>query len=71
VVHGLGGWIGNILTGFLGQKSIAALDKSVIPGGWIDHHWIQIGYQLANSLSATLYSFAVTVSDCTNQLTPN
>ena len=37
---------------------IAHLDGfSVIPGGWINHHWVQLGYQLADSVSGLAYSF--------------
>lgn len=58
----MGGLVGNILTGFFAQKSIAALDGStVIPGGWMDHHWIQVAYQLSNSIAGMTYSFVITV----------
>jgi Amt family ammonium transporter len=54
--------VGNILTAFFAQKSIAALDGStVIPGGWLDHHWPQLIYQLTNSAAGLSYSFVVTV----------
>ena len=37
---------------------IAHLDGfSVIPGGWLNHHYIQLGYQLANSVAGFAYSF--------------
>jgi len=59
--HAVGGLVGNILTGFFAQKSNAALDgRTVILGGWLDHHWIQLGYQLANSTAGASYSFVVT-----------
>lgn len=45
--HGIGGFVGTILTGIFAQKSIPAIDKVVIHGGWIDRHWMQIVYQLA------------------------
>lgn len=57
-VHGIGGFVGNILTGFFAADYIAHLDGyTVIPGGWLSHHWIQMGYQLADSFSGGLYSF--------------
>lgn len=60
-VHAVGGAVGNILTGIFAQKSIAALDGiTTINGGWLDGHWIQLGYQLADSLSGSSYSFVVT-----------
>ncbi|KAI8809817.1 ammonium transporter AmtB-like domain-containing protein [Cladochytrium replicatum] len=58
-VHGVGGMVGNVLTGFFAQKSIAALDGSVIPGGAMDGHWIQLGYQVAGTAAIAGYSFVV------------
>ncbi|KAL6358072.1 hypothetical protein LRP88_08252 [Fusarium phalaenopsidis] len=60
-VHGVGGLIGNICTAFFASPTIAALDgHSRINGGWIHHHWAQMGYQLADSFCGGLYSFSVT-----------
>lgn len=40
---------------------VAHLDGfSVIPGGWLNHHYIQLGYQLADSVSGFAYSFCGT-----------
>jgi ammonium transporter, Amt family len=37
---------------------IAHLDGfTVIPGGWLNHHWIQVPIQLADSFTGGLYSF--------------
>jgi Amt family ammonium transporter len=37
---------------------IAHLDGfTEIPGGWINHNYIQLGYQLADSFSGFAYSF--------------
>ncbi|KAG0236906.1 hypothetical protein BGW42_002404 [Actinomortierella wolfii] len=60
-VHGVGGIVGNILTGVFAQASIAALDGvTVIDGGWLDRHWMQVPYQLADSAAGLGWSFAVT-----------
>ncbi|CAG8631416.1 7398_t:CDS:2 [Gigaspora margarita] len=60
-VHGVGGVVGNILTGIFAQKSIAALDGvTVIAGGWLDGNFIQLGYQLADSAAGMAYSFIMT-----------
>jgi len=57
-VHGVGGLIGNILTAFFAADYIAHLDGyTVISGGWLNRHWIQLGYQLADSFSGGAYSF--------------
>jgi Amt family ammonium transporter len=40
---------------------IAHLDGvTEIPGGWINHHYIQLGYQLADSVTGFAYSFVGT-----------
>ena len=33
-----------------------------IPGGWLDHHYVQLAIQLADSSAGMGYSFVVTVS---------
>ncbi|KAG8932079.1 hypothetical protein FRC03_010868 [Tulasnella sp. 419] len=59
--HAIGGMVGNILTAFFAQASVAAFDGySVIPGGWIDHHYIQLGHQLADSVAGFAYSLVMT-----------
>jgi Amt family ammonium transporter len=60
--HAVGGIVGNILTGFLAQSSIANLDGGLQPikGGWIDQNWIQVAFQLADSFAGLTYSFVAT-----------
>ncbi|KAH7100213.1 ammonium transporter [Auriculariales sp. MPI-PUGE-AT-0066] len=59
--HAVGGLVGNILTGFFAQQGIAALDgSSTIAGGWVNHHYKQMGFQLANSTAGLTYSFVMT-----------
>jgi len=58
--HTIGGILGNILTGFFAQSSIAALDGERIPGGFIDHHYVQLAHQIADSVAGLAYSFVVT-----------
>lgn len=56
--HAVGGLIGNILTGFFATDYIPQLDGiSVVPGGWLNHNWVQLGYQLADSIAGGTYSF--------------
>jgi Amt family ammonium transporter len=63
--HGVGGIVGNLLTGLFAQASIAGTDKSTpILGGWYDHHYIQLAYQLADSAAGFGYSFTVTTIIC-------
>jgi len=60
-VHAIGGFIGNILTGIFAQQSVAGFDGwTSIRGGGLDHHWVQIGFQFANSVAAMVYSGLVT-----------
>jgi Amt family ammonium transporter len=35
--------------------------STAIPGGWLDHHYIQLAYQLADSVASLAYSFVMTV----------
>ncbi|QRW23420.1 ammonium transporter [Rhizoctonia solani] len=63
--HGIGGMVGNIMTALFAQSSVAAFDGfSEIPGGWFDHHYIQLGYQIADSLAGFGYSFVMTTLIC-------
>lgn len=40
---------------------IAHLDGySEIDGGWINHHWVQLGYQVADSVAGFAYAFGGT-----------
>jgi len=59
--HAIGGVVGNILTGVFAQASVAGFDgRTYIKGGWLDGHWAQVGFQLANSVAGMSYSFVVT-----------
>lgn len=63
-VHGIGAMIGNILTAFFASTTIAGTngpEDTLFKGGWLDHHYIQLGYQLAVPLAAAGYSFVVSV----------
>lgn len=59
-VHGVGGLVGDLLTGVFASQQIAELNGSQIRGGWIDGHWRQLGYQLAGSCTGAAWSFVVT-----------
>ncbi|KAJ3126846.1 hypothetical protein HK098_007050 [Nowakowskiella sp. JEL0407] len=63
-LHGIGGFVGNILTGVFAQKWIALLDGTVIPGGAIEGNWIQLAYQLGGSAAIAGYSFVGTLIIC-------
>jgi ammonium transporter, Amt family len=60
-VHAVGGLVGNICTAFFAADYIAHLDGyTIIPGGWLNHNWIQLAWQLADSFSGGGYSFVMT-----------
>ena len=60
-VHAVGGLTGDLLTGIFAADYIAHLDgTTVIPGGWINGHWKQLGIQLAGGCSGALWSFTIT-----------
>lgn len=60
-IHCVGGIFGNLLTGIFASQAVAALDNTVIKGGCIDGHGMQILYQLADSVAGFVYSFGMTV----------
>ncbi|KAF9517950.1 hypothetical protein BS47DRAFT_1389403 [Hydnum rufescens UP504] len=59
--HGVGGLVGNLLTGLFAQASVAGANGTTfILGGWLDQHYIQLAYQLMDSVSGLAWSFVVT-----------
>ncbi|KAG5997684.1 hypothetical protein E4U54_002326 [Claviceps lovelessii] len=59
-VHGIGGMVGGIMTGIFGASYIAGLDGATYaPIGWIERHWVQLGYQLCGICASALWSFTV------------
>lgn len=63
-IHGIGGLVGNLLTGLFAADYIAGLDgvsigDAAIAGGWLNHHWIQLAYQLADGVAGMAYTFVV------------
>jgi len=60
-VHGVGGFVGDFLTGIFAESYIAGLDgTTVINGGWLNGNFIQVAYQLADGTAGMAYSFGVT-----------
>ena len=62
-IHGIGGFIGDILTGIFASRAIPALDgvSNAYEGGWWDHNWKQMGYQLAAATTCAAWSFVVSI----------
>jgi len=60
-IHAIGGAVGDVLTGIFAESYIAGLDGvTVIPGGWLNRNWIQVGYQVADACAGMSWSFVVT-----------
>jgi len=61
-VHGIGGIIGNLLTGVFAADYIAHLDGfTIIRGGWLNGNWMQVPIQLADTVAGFMYSFFCTL----------
>jgi ammonium transporter, Amt family len=59
-IHGIGGLVGDLLTGLFAADYIAHLDGfTEIPGGWLNQHWKQLAIQLADGVTGMAYSFVV------------
>ena len=57
-IHCVGGLAGDLLTGLFAADYIAHLDGyTVIPGGWLNRHFIQLAIQLADGVAGFAYSF--------------
>ncbi|KAI1077080.1 ammonium transporter [Whalleya microplaca] len=61
-IHGVGGVVGDLLTGLFAAQWVPALDGvsgDSYAGGWWDHHWKQLGFQLAAACTCAAWSFVV------------
>lgn len=60
-LHGIGGLIGSILTGLFADSRVAGFDGyTEITGGWINHNYEQLGWQLASSVATISYTAVMT-----------
>lgn len=60
-VHCLAGVVGVLMTGIFAQASVTNNDGyTVIPGGWLDGHWVQFAKQLAWAAVGFTWTFVVT-----------
>jgi ammonium transporter, Amt family len=60
-VHAVGGFVGNFLTALLAERSLDSPNGRKLEG-WIDHHFIQLPWQLLNSAAGGMWAFIMTVS---------
>lgn len=62
VIHGFGGIIADFLTGIFATKTVASYDGITdIPGGWVDGNFVQLGYQLAATVSIVAWTTVFTL----------
>lgn len=66
-LHGVGGVVGDILTGLFASKNIPAMDgvsigESEYAGGWWNQHYKQMGYQVTAALTCATWSFCISYS---------
>lgn len=59
--HGVGGAVGAVLTGLFADTRVTGFDGFSAGGGWINHRYIQLGYQLASTCAIISYTFVVTM----------
>ncbi|KAF2676224.1 Rh-like protein/ammonium transporter [Lentithecium fluviatile CBS 122367] len=60
-MHTVSGFVGMVLTAFFADAGVVALDGyNSIPGGFINHHFVQVATQLVDAVAAMAYSFSVT-----------
>jgi Amt family ammonium transporter len=62
-IHGVGGFVGDILTGFFAANYVPAMDgvNNAYKGGWYNRNWKQVGYQLAAASTCAAWSFVVSI----------
>lgn len=61
-IHGVGGVVGDLLTGIFAANWVPALDGvsgDSYAGGWWNGNWVQMGYQLVAALTCATWSFVV------------
>lgn len=61
-IHGVGGFVGDILTGLFAAQFVPALDGvsgANYAGGWWERNFAQMGYQLAGATTCAAWSFFV------------
>ncbi|KAI1255774.1 hypothetical protein MGN70_002514 [Eutypa lata] len=59
-VHGVGGIVGNLLTGIFAADYITTLDPAMAGSGWVNRNFVQLGYQIADCCAGFSWSFVLT-----------
>jgi len=58
-IHGVGGMVGSILTGIFADSYVFSLDGTTADGGWLNHRYELVGYQLAGICAIGTWSFTL------------
>lgn len=61
-IHGVGGYVGDVLTGFFAASFVPALDGksgAMYAGGWWNQNYRQMGIQLAAATVCAAWSFTI------------
>ncbi|BGP50784.1 hypothetical protein JCM10450v2_006710 [Rhodotorula kratochvilovae] len=59
-IHGIGGFVGAFLTGLFADTRVTGFDGYSSGGGWFNHNWVQLGWQLASAVAAMAWAAVVT-----------
>ncbi|ODV89645.1 hypothetical protein CANCADRAFT_28266 [Tortispora caseinolytica NRRL Y-17796] len=59
-LHGVAGAWGAVFTGLFANNWVSLLDGSTDAQGWLNHHYVQLGWQLAEILAIFGWSIVVT-----------
>lgn len=59
-LHAVGGFIGALLTGIFADSRVVGFDGYSEAAGWINHHYVQLGWQLASACTVIAYTAVVT-----------
>ena len=62
--HGIGGYVGCILTALFADGRVTGFDGFSVGDGWFNHNWVQLGWNLAAGTAGMSYSFVVTSILC-------
>lgn len=59
-MHGVGGFIGSVLTGIFADNAVGEFDGVSFAGGWMNGNFFQIVIQFCGAAAASGWSFVIT-----------
>ncbi|GAA5822384.1 hypothetical protein JCM3770_002374 [Rhodotorula araucariae] len=63
-LHGVGGFVGAILTALFADDRVTSFDGVSSGAGWLNHNYIALGYNLAGAVTIMAYTFVMTLVLC-------